>query len=46
MAKEDEVSNGDEKKNWCFFYEECKDLSYKFGVLMKEFDQLNEILYE
>jgi hypothetical protein len=39
MAKEDEVSKGDEQKNWCFFfYEECKDLSYKFGVLMKEFD--------
>jgi len=26
------------KKIGVFFYEECKDLSYKFGVLMKEFD--------
>ena len=25
------------------FDKECKDLFYKFGVLMKEFDKLNEL---
>jgi hypothetical protein len=29
-----------------FFYEECKDLSRKFQVLMSEFDNLNKLFYE
>ena len=29
-----------------FFYEECKDLSCKFGVLMSKFDKLNKLFYE
>jgi hypothetical protein len=28
------------------FYEECKNLSRKLEVLMKEFDKLNELFYE
>jgi hypothetical protein len=28
------------------FYEECKDLSRKFWVLMNEFDKLNALFYE
>jgi hypothetical protein len=46
MVKKEDVSKGEEQTNWCFFYEEYKDLSHKFGVLMSEFDNLNKLFYE